>query len=61
VIVSGSLVPQEQVKHLDARAGRLDTAGDRPRDTNRPARRAPARPDALCTGVPGGAWPPVGA
>jgi hypothetical protein len=44
------------VKHLDARAERLDAARDRPRDTNSP-RRGPARPDALRTGVPGGgAW-----
>ena len=27
---------REQVKHLDARAERLDAARDRPRDTNRP-------------------------
>jgi hypothetical protein len=41
---------REQVKHLDARAERLDTDRDRPRDTNSPARRAAARPDALRTG-----------
>ena len=41
VIVSGSLARREQVKHLDARAGRLDTAGDRPRGHRQPARRAP--------------------
>jgi hypothetical protein len=52
VIVSGSLARREQVKHLDARAGRLDTAGDRPRS---PTARAPsAAPGPMpCAEVPG--------
>jgi hypothetical protein len=53
VIVSGSLARREQVKHLDARAERLDTAGDRPRVTDSPRAERRARPDALRTEVPG--------
>jgi hypothetical protein len=48
---------REQVKHLDARAEGVDTARDRPRDTN--SRRAEFRrgPMPCAPGVPGGAWP----
>jgi hypothetical protein len=45
------------VKHLEARAGRLDTAGDRPRVTDSPRAERGARRDALRTEVPGGAQP----
>ena len=48
---------REQVKHLDARAERLDTARDRPRVTDSPRAERRARPDALRTKVPGGAQP----
>jgi hypothetical protein len=58
VIVSGSLARREQVKHLDARAGRLDTAGDRPRVTDSPRAERRARPDALRRGTRHPALPP---
>ena len=48
---------REQVKHLDARAERLDAARDRPRDTSSPRAEFRRGPMPLRTGVPGGAWP----
>jgi len=48
---------REQVKHLDARAEGAGCRQGSAAGHQQRARRAPARPDALRTGVPGGAWP----
>jgi hypothetical protein len=51
---------REQVKHFDARAGRLDTAGDRPRDTNSPRAEFPRGPMPCAPGYPAAPGPVAG-